>query len=113
MRRWVMALVVGAIAVPATATAQDGKGFLFRPPTAAITLRGGVTNATGHSDLFDFVTDTLTLGRKDFGGASFGVDLAIGTSRPWLDVVLGAGYASASASSDYADFEDNAGNPIA
>ena len=110
--RWGRAVLVAALAValPGVARAQDG--FLFGVPRATLTLRGGFANANARGELFDFVTDTLSLDRKDFGGLALGADLAIATAYPRMSVVLGTGYQSSSASSDYRNWTDANDNPI-
>ena len=111
MRRWRVAAVAAAMVVlPAAARAQDG--FLFGMPRATFTLRGGMANAAARGELFDFVTDTLSLDRKDFGGLALAADLAISTGNPRMAVVLGTGHQSASAASDYRNWNDADDLPI-
>lgn len=108
------AMLAGAIVAGASpAGAQDGHGFLFSAPRATMTLRGGMSNAAARGDLFDFATDTLTLDRKDFAGLALGADLTFTTAYPRLGVVVGAGYASASAPSEFVNWVDNNDQPIA
>ena len=110
---WRSLTLLAALALPALARpahAQDG--FLFGPPRVGLTLRGGVANAQARSDLFDFTTTQLTLDRHDFTGLSLGADLSIATASPRLHVVLGSGYASSSAGSDYREFFDQDEKPI-
>lgn len=110
--RWGVAMVAVTLAVglPETARAQDG--FLFGMPRGTLTVRGGVADAAARGDLFDFVTGDLSLERKDFRGLAIGSDLAIQSAYPRMAVVLGAGYQSASAASDYREWTDGADQPI-
>ena len=109
--RWRVAVVVAALAVvPGAARAQDG--FLFGVPRGTLTLRGGMANAAAKGELFDFVTDTLSLDRKDFGGLALAADLAIQSGYPRMAIVLGTGYQSASAGSDYRNWSDGDDQPI-
>lgn len=105
-----LALVLGSVVLPAAARAQDG--FLFGVPRGTLSLRGGFASAAATGQLFDFVTDSLSLERKDFGGLALAADLAITTAYPRMSVVLGAGYQSASAASDYRNWFDADDQPI-
>jgi outer membrane protein W len=111
---FVLALLGVAVAfgTVASASAQGaGEGFLFRQPVASITVRGGYAHATAGSDLFSFVTDTLTLDKGDFSGPTIGADLAIRVA-PRFDVVISASYAGTSTPSHYRNFIDNDNNEI-
>src|SRR5215212_9317805 len=46
--------------------------FLFGPPRGSIAVRGNWLFASANSDLFDFVTDQLTLDKKDFNSPGLG-----------------------------------------
>jgi len=107
------AMAVGAMVLIAhVAQAQtEGKGFLFRRPVGSFTLRGGFDHASAGSDIFDFVTDTLTLGRGDFSGISVGTDLAFRLA-PRVDLVFGADYAGSSSQSQFRHWEDQDNKPI-
>lgn len=112
--RRAVAAIAGSAIVAAPATAQQGgDGFLFRPPAASITLRGGFAAASAGSDLFDLAMDTLTLARRDFAGLQVGADVAF--RSPWsrVDVVLGAAHASSSAPSEFRNWVGEDGLPIA
>jgi opacity protein-like surface antigen len=94
------------------AEAQDAGGdYWFRSPRGAFGVRGGWLFARAGSDIFDFVTDQLTLEKGDFNAPVFGVDLDVAlTSR--LDLVLGLESSFASTSSEYRDYVDNNRLPI-
>lgn len=91
--------------------AQSGSGFLFQEPVGSFALRGGYSRPTAGGDLFSFVTDQLTLGKSDFSGPTFGADLAVRVA-PQIDVVLGASYASTSASSEFRHLVDQSNAAI-
>lgn len=97
------ALMAATLARPAQA--QSGNGFLFQEPVGSFALRGGYTRATAGGDLFSQITNQFTLGKSDFNGPIFGADLAVRVA-PQIDVVLGASYASTSASSEYRHLVD-------
>lgn len=94
------------LAATSTAGAQGGgDGFLFRPPTGSITLRGGVDRALGNSDVFDFARDRLTLGANAFTGFHVGADVGIHlTDR--VGLIIGASHARSSARSEFRRFID-------
>jgi hypothetical protein len=100
-----------ALSVPAVAQQGAGNGFLFREPVGSFALRAGFAQATAGSDIFDFVTDELTLGRNDFAGMSFAADLGVRLGRQ-LDLVFGGSYAGSSAQSEFRRFVDNNDLPI-
>jgi opacity protein-like surface antigen len=107
-----MAAPVLLLAVAPAARAQgSGSGFLFKQPVGSFTIRAGYTHPTAGGDLFDFVTDQLTLDKGDFSGLTFGAAAAITLSER-LDAVISADYASTSQSSEYRRLVDQNNNPI-
>lgn len=114
-RRGIPAAVALAalLAAGSAAGAQGGPGFRFKAPTASLSLRAGFGAPSARSDLFDFVTDTLSLGRGDFGGMQLAADFALLASpgSRWA-LVLGVGHQSSSAMSDFRNWEDGDGRPI-
>lgn len=102
-----------ALAPLRAARAQQGSGagFLFRPPTGSLSLRGGYARANAGGELFSFITDQLTLGRGDFSGFTGAADLALRVA-PRLDVVLSAAYAGTSTPSEYRRLVDQNEQPI-
>ncbi len=85
--------------------------FFLGRPDWTIGLRGGVTRPRAKSDLFDFVREQLTIGRRDFDGPGFVAEFGKAlTSR--LEVVGGLELARARVSSEYRDFVDNNRLPI-
>lgn len=105
-------MILATAFVPDLALAQrSGNGFLFGPPPATLTLRGGLAVADAASDIFEFVTDELTLGRRDFSGPSFGLELGARV-HPRLDFALAAGYSGSRAGSEFRDWIDQDDQPI-
>jgi opacity protein-like surface antigen len=106
------AWVVLALVCVAPASAQSaGNGYLFHPPNATISVRGGYSRAMAGSDVFDDVTSELTLDRGDFSSLTFGGDLAVHLGGP-VDAVLSAGYSRSKHKSEFRDFVDNNDLPI-
>lgn len=85
--------------------------FMFGRPKVSIGLRGSWVFANAGSDLFDFVTDQLTLDKKDFNTPSFVADVAFNvTSR--LQVEGGIDVTRLERGSEYRRLVDNNLQPI-
>ena len=96
----VAGISVGLVfAAPARAQSA-GKGFLFQEPRWTVAVRGGFERANASSDIFDFVTDTLTLDRSDFSGVNVSMDLAY-SIKPQLDIALNVGYTGSKTPSEF------------
>jgi hypothetical protein len=111
--------------VPATAIAQspaDGvrrprvtapapSDFMLGRPRGFFALDSGFLFANTGSDLYDFITGTLTIERKAFNtpvlGGRFGIAV---TSR--IEVIAGLEYGRSQTGSEYRDFVDNRLLPI-
>lgn len=113
-----LAVTAGALAValatsadPSAAQQGSGDGFLFRSPTATLTIHGGFAQPFANSGVFSFATDELTLGRSDFGSGTFGFDFSFPLA-PRYELVLGLARSSNSARSEYRDWVDNNDQPI-
>lgn len=111
--RCAVAAAVIAVLASSSGGAQplSGNGYLFHAPKGSVTLRAGYAGAAAGSDVFDFVTNELTLNRKDFGAVSAGADLAIRVLKRW-DLVLGYDAAGMRKKSEFREWEDDSGNPI-
>jgi len=96
---------------PAVAQRSSGDGFLFGPPMASLALRLGYAMPSAGSDLFAFVTDELSLRRRDFGTFAFGADLAVSLNSR-LSAVISADLGGMDKKSDYREWQDNSGHPI-
>ncbi|WP_309673144.1 hypothetical protein [Gemmatimonas sp.] len=90
MRSFCGLLAVLAPALPLSAQSTGGDGFLFSPPHATWSIRGGFSRASASSDVFSFVTDRLTVDRGDFSGLSLATDLAFRVHSR-VDLLLGTG----------------------
>jgi len=105
------AVVLTALALPAAATAQQHRDFLFRTPRATLGLRVGYAIPTASSDIFDFTREQLTVSRSDFQSATWGGELAIQVT-PRVDVAMDVGYARSRTPSEMRDWVDNNDLPI-
>ena len=80
-------------------------------PRASLGLRGEWLFASAGSDIYDFVTEQLTLEKSSFNAPGFGADVSLNlTSR--LDVVVGFDIAKSTTPSEYRAFVDNRNLPI-
>ena len=97
---------------PQTSTAAPSNpDFMLGRPHAMIGVRGNWLMASAGSDIFDFVTDQLTLEKSNFNTGSLGVEFAAAlTSR--LDLVAGMDFNRTETPSEYRRFIDNRGMPI-
>lgn len=113
-------LAVGlAIAADARPCAAQGtrshpgstQDFLFGSPRGSVTIRGSWVFARAGSDLFDFVTDQLTLDDKDFDAPAIGGEIAIALSSR-LEALGGLEFSAAQSPSEYRHLVDNNRLPI-
>ena len=95
----------------APATDFGSADFLFGRPRGSVGVRGNWLFARAKSDWYSFVTDQLSLARKDFNAPGFGTDVGISLSRR-ADAVLGVEYNRSKKDSEYRDFVDNNRLPI-
>ena len=120
MRAWLPLSLVLILAGPVSPAAAEqdsppaprpAPDFLFGRPSGTIGLRVGWLSGRAGSDWYDFVTDQLTLERKNFNGPGFGTDLGITlTSR--VDLMIGFDYNQSTTASEYRRFVDNNRLPI-
>jgi hypothetical protein len=94
---------------PSIGNSQDG--FLFRAPMGQLTLRAGPLLPRAQSDLFEFLTDTLTLGKQDFRAPLLSAELSF-TLTPRFDLALAAGWAQAQSRSEFRDWVGDDDLPI-
>jgi hypothetical protein len=104
------ALVAAAQPRGVAAQAPD---YLFGPPQAALTLRGGLFLPRARSDLHDFLQEYHTLQRGDFAAGAFAVELGL-RAHERVDLVFGVGHAAVKRATELRDFEedDAAGSAI-
>lgn len=86
-------------------------GFLFRAPTATLALRLGFDVRRANSNIYDMVTEELTLKRSDFNALSLGADLGFRVAGP-VDLVFSAAYARSDIDSEFRDWVDQDDLPI-
>lgn len=106
--------LVAALALAGTsqpASAQNGKGFLFKRPVGSFSLRGGYAVANAGSDVFSEATRQLTLSKGDFSAITWGGDVSF-SATDRVDLVFDGGFSSSSAPSEFRHFVDNNDKPI-
>ena len=85
--------------------------FLFGRPSGTLGIRINWLSNRAGSDWYDFVTDQLTLERKNFNGPGVGTDLGI-MLTPRLDAMVGFDYSQSTTASEYRRLVDNNRLPI-
>jgi hypothetical protein len=116
MRVWLPVLLV--LLATSAASAQDAPpaprpapDFLFGRPDGTLGIRASWLSGRSGSDWYDFVTDQLTLEKKNFNGPAIGTDLGI-TLTPRVDLMVGFDYNQSTTASEYRRFVDNNRLPI-
>lgn len=109
--RWSALLFLAAASPLAAQALGSGNGFLLGAPEGSFTLRVGYAGANAGGDVFDFTTQNLTLNRGDFGGLTFGGDLAFRVGDR-TNLVFSGDYAGVSRGSEFRKWLDQNNNPI-
>ena len=85
--------------------------FLFGSPRGYLGVQGGWSFASASSEIFDFVTEQLTVEKGDFNAPTVLVDFAIDVN-PHLAATFRFEYSRASIGSESRDWVDQDDNPI-
>lgn len=91
--------------------APSSPDFLLGRPRASVGVRGEWLFASAGSDIFDFVTEQLTLEKSAFNAPGFGAEVAVSLNDR-MDIVGGFDVAKSSTPSEYRGFIDSQGLPI-
>lgn len=94
----------------APAIAQDAD-FVFGRPAATLSFMTGLARPGEGSDLFEFVRDTLTLGRGDFASALISGEAGVTVLDP-VDVTVGLEYSGRTAPSEMRNWVTQDDQPI-
>ena len=100
LSRSVLLAAAAVLFTVGSAAAQDG--FLFDHPRVTVGLRVGHSAPAANGDIYDFITDELTVDRGDFGAAMFAGEISV-RALSFMDVAFGLG---TSASSQHSEFRD-------
>ena len=104
-------ILLGSVMFATPGMAQEGNGFLFRAPKVVVSAFGGYAMPMANSDLFDFTSGQLTLGKSDFAGMDRGADLSIAINER-LDISVGVSHSQSSSRSEFRDWVDGDDQPI-
>ncbi len=85
--------------------------FEFAEPRMSIGFRGGWAFNRSDGEIYDFLTDRLTLEKSDFDAPAFIVDFSWRLCS-WLDVVFGVEYSERKRKSEDRDFVEVDGSAI-
>ena len=107
-RAVVLAAALAVFAPGEVVLAQGGDGFLFKQPRVTFKLETGYGFQRASSDIYDFLTDELTPGHRDFDAPYFGGEIAVRISER-LDLALGLGYQGSTVGSEFIDFYEPVG----
>lgn len=98
-------------ALPAHAQMGSGQGFLFRAPTLRLGISAGVAAPRGQSDIYDLLTEELTLERRDFTSAAVALSAAYRVA-PRVEIGLTTSYAGRSVGSESRNFTGEDDLPV-
>ena len=99
--------------VPQQVDAQEGSAdFFFGAPRGWISVRCGWLIPRAESDLYDFVSDQLTIEPSDFQSGTFNTELGVAL-RPSVSIEGGLDVSRRSFASEYRHFISSDGTPIA
>jgi hypothetical protein len=105
-----VALGLALLAVPSIATAQRGRGYLFKKPSGSFVMRAGYEAAVTSSQPFTVLREQTTLGPRSFDAFSLGFDLNyVLTDR--VDFVTTFDASTRTNTAEYREWEEN-GLPI-
>jgi opacity protein-like surface antigen len=85
--------------------------FQFDEPTFSLGFRGGWAFNRSKGEIYDFLTDELTLSKSDFDAPAFTVDFSWRLIS-WLDLVFGVEYSGRKQKSEDRHSTEVNGNPI-
>jgi opacity protein-like surface antigen len=85
--------------------------FQFDEPKMSLGFRGGWAFNRSNGEIYDFLTDQLTLSNSDFDAPAFTLDVSRRLNS-WLDVVFGVEYTGRKQKSEDRHFTEMNGNPI-
>ncbi|MCH7667452.1 MAG: hypothetical protein IH936_16185 [Acidobacteria bacterium] len=85
--------------------------FQFDEPRLSLGFRGGWAFNRSKGEIYDLLTDRLTLSKSDFDAPAFTVDFSWRLIS-WLDVVFGVEYSGRKQKSEDRKFNDEFGRPV-
>jgi hypothetical protein len=109
--RLAAALASAFLLVPGALNAQGGNGFLFNQPNVSLKFESGYGWQSASSDVYDWVIQEHTIGRRDFDAPYFGGELGLGITER-LEIAIAVGYQGGKVRSEYRDWIDTDNRPI-
>lgn len=104
-------IAMGSMVTTVNDAAAQRPDFLFRTPVGSFSVRGGVAIPMAGSEIFDEVTQRLTLGNGDFIAPAVSGELGVRiTDR--FEALFGAGWSRSSAKSEFREYVDQDDLPI-
>ena len=94
---------------PTQASSAAPPDFLLGRPRIAVGMRGSWVMLSANSDLFDFVTEHLSVDKSDFNSGSFGAEMAVNIT-PRFDIVGGIDLNNSKKASEYRTMEEQLPN---
>ena len=85
--------------------------FLFQEPKRYLGFRIGIFSPEADSDLFNMVTEQLTLNKSDFRTWDFGIDIGFSPTER-IDLVFSLDHSTHSKNSEFRDYVDEQELPI-
>ncbi len=95
---------------PGTPT-QARPDFRFSPPGGNFGIRGGWTISRAEGEIYEFLTEMLTLEKSSFSAPTLALDIGWGVGDR-VDLVFGFEYSRSSKRSEFRDFVDQDDIPI-
>jgi hypothetical protein len=112
VRAAIVALTMAVPLLPSPSAAQgSGEGFLFEQPVFQVGIRGGYNLSAAGGGVLDHARDQLTLGKRDFDGSAWGLELAARV-RERMDVSLDVRFTKSQRDSEMRDWVDLDDLPI-
>ncbi len=102
---------LAANGIAGAANGVQSPDFLFGAPKGSFAVRAGLTFARAQSEIFEFVTDQLTVEKSDFNAPTIAADLSWRINDR-VDAVFGVEYSRASATSEFREFVEDDDLPI-
>ncbi len=96
---------VVSLLLPQEGNAQRQRDFLFGEPNVSLSLNMGYGMARAESDIFDQITNDLTLERGDFDGMVVGGAVGIRVA-PRVELALELSYRNSNTRSEFRDWVD-------
>lgn len=98
-------VVVAAASLPKDIAAQGAESpdFMFERPFMSVILRGGISFPTAGSEIFDFTSEQLTIGKSDYYAPAMGIEASFLVTEH-LDIAVGVMVSQSTTVSEFREF---------